>query len=88
MRKFIPIGPRALVRRAEAKKMTDGGLHIPDGATEAPWEGEVIEVGDEMRKAKVGQVVTFSRYAGNVIKVNNENFWLIHEDELFGRYEE
>jgi len=87
MRTFIPVGKRCLVRRAEAKKMTDGGLHIPDGATEAPWEGEVIAIGDEMTKAKRGQVVTFSRYAGNVIKVNDENFWLIHEDELFGRFE-
>src|SRR5437870_10306729 len=68
-----PISDRILVRRAEPKDKTEGGIYLPDQAKEKPVRGEVLGVGlgrfDDAgallpMQVVEGQEVLFGRYAG------------------------
>lgn len=92
--KITPLHDRVIVRRLEdTNNQTAGGLFIPDSAKEKPQEGEVIAVGegkykeDGTRQAldvKEGDRVLFGKYSGSEIKLDNEEFLIMREDEILG----
>jgi len=98
METFTPLGDRCLIRPIVPGLKTKGGLFMAENCTTVtPIRGEVIAVGqgrvDSMgdlidMTVKVGDVVTWSKYAGAPIMLNDEEFLLIHELELIGIYRE
>src|SRR5580704_16235506 len=93
MAKFTPLHDRLLVRRVEEAETTRGGIIIPDTAKERTQEGEVISVGrgksnDEGKvfplAVKEGDRVLFGKYAGTEIKIDNEDFVIMREEEVLG----
>jgi chaperonin GroES len=90
---FRPLHDRILIKRVEEKQTVKGGLIIPDTAKEKPHEGEVIAVGSGTR-AKDGQVVPldvkagdrilFGKYSGAEIKMDNEEYLIVREEEVLG----
>ncbi|HUE52547.1 MAG TPA: co-chaperone GroES [Terriglobales bacterium] len=93
MAKFTPLHDRLLVRRVEEAETTRGGIIIPDTAKEKTQEGEVISVGrgksnDEGKvfplAVKEGDRVLFGKYAGTEIKIDNEDFVIMREEEVLG----
>ena len=71
--------------------MVKGGIIIPDTAKEKPMEGEVIAVGpgkmqdDGKRSAmdvKAGDRVLFGKYAGTEIKIDDEDYVIMREEEI------
>ena len=89
-----PLHDRVIIRRIEdTVDKTAGGLYIPDTAKEKPQEGEVIAAGagkykeDGTRQAldvKTGDRVLFGKYSGSEIKLDNEEFIIMREDEILG----
>jgi chaperonin GroES len=74
---------------------TPGGIIIPDSAKrEKPvYLGEVIAVGkgksnDEGKvfppDVKAGDQVVFGKYAGNEIRVDGEDYFVVREEEILG----
>jgi len=93
MAKFTPLHDRILVRRVEEAETTRGGIIIPDTAKEKTQEGEVLSVGrgksnDEGKvfplAVKEGDRVLFGKYAGTEIKIDNEDFVIMREEEVLG----
>ena len=91
MAKVRPLHDRLLVKRIEEKETVKGGIIIPDTAKEKPQEGEVIAVGngkilDNGTKVpldvKVGDKILFGKYSGTDIKIDNEEFLILREDEV------
>jgi chaperonin GroES len=91
--KIKPIGDRVLVRHLEEKEQIRGGIYIPDSAKEKPQEAEVIALGtgrkDESGKVhgfevKVGDLVLISKYGGTEVKLDNEKYTLVREDDILG----
>ncbi len=91
--KFTPLHDRILVRRIEEAETTKGGLIIPDTAKEKNQEGEVISVGTgrindkgEVRAlaVKAGDHILFGKYAGTEIKLDDEDFVIMREEEVLG----
>jgi Co-chaperonin GroES (HSP10) len=91
--KIKPIGDRVLVKHIEEKEQIRGGIIIPDSAKEKPQEAEVIALGtgkkDEKGNAvpfevKVGDKVLISKYGGTEVKIDNEKFTLVREDDILG----
>ena len=84
---------RVLIRRLEEKETVKGGIIIPDTAKEKPQEGEVVAVGaGRIEKGaripldvKVGDRVLFGKYSGNEIKVDDEDFLILKEDEILAK---
>ncbi len=86
-----PLHDRVLLKRIEEKEVMKGGIIIPDTAKEKPMEGEVIAVGpgkmteDGKRAAmdvKAGDRVLFGKYAGSEIKIDDQEYVIMREEEI------
>ena len=91
--KLRPLHDKVLVRRTEEEETTAGGIVLPGSATEKPSQGEVIAVGAGKRldkgeviapDVKAGDVVIFSQYGGNEVKIDGEEYLILSESDLFG----
>jgi chaperonin GroES len=89
--KARPLHDRVLLRRLEAKEEAKGGIIIPDTAKEKPMEGEVISVGpgkmmeDGKRSpmnVKAGDRVLLGKYAGTEIKIDDQEYVIVREEEI------
>ncbi|HUJ30514.1 MAG TPA: co-chaperone GroES [Candidatus Acidoferrum sp.] len=90
---ITPLHDRVLVRRLEEKEVVKGGIIIPDTAKEKPQEGEVIAVGSGRREkgelipldVKPGDRILFGKYSGNDIKIDDEEYLIVKEDEILAK---
>ena len=91
--KLTPLGDRVLVKALEAKEVKKGGIIIPDTAKEKPQEGEIKAVGkgklnDEGKlipmDVKVGDKILYGKYSGTEIKLDNEEFLIMHQEDILG----
>jgi len=88
-----PLGDRVLVQPIEEKETKKGGIIIPDTAKEKPQEGKVIALGsgkvDEHGKkvafeVKKGDRVLIPKYGGTEVKIEDETYLLIKEEDILG----
>ncbi len=88
-----PLYDRIVVKRIEPQEQMQGGLYIPDTAKEKPQEGEVVAVGKGKRgddgkimplDVKVGDKILFGKYSGSDIKIVDDEFLIMREDEVLG----
>ncbi len=91
--KIRPLQDRVIVKRMEEERTSAGGIVIPDSAAEKPIRGEVIAVGpgkvqDNGKKLpvdhKVGDKVLFSKYSGTEVKIDDEEYLVMREDDILG----
>jgi chaperonin GroES len=90
---ITPLHDRVLVRRLEEKETVKGGIIIPDSAKEKPQEGEVIAVGNGRREkgelipldVKPGDRILFGKYSGNDIKIDDDEYMILKEDEILAK---
>ena len=90
---ITPLHDRVLVRRLEEKETVKGGIIIPDSAKEKPQEGEVVAVGSGRREkgelipldVKPGDRILFGKYSGNDIKIDDEEYMILKEDEILAK---
>jgi len=93
--KIVPLGDRVVLRRASAESTTSGGIVLPDSAQDKPQRGEVVAIGDGHVKSdgskiplavKEGDRVIFSSYAGDEIKVGDNDFLLLRESDILATF--
>jgi len=91
--KIRPLHDRVLVKRLEAKETMRGGIIIPDTAKEKPQEGEVVAVGKGKvledgkvlsMNVKAGDRILFGKYAGTDVKLDDEEYIIMREDDILG----
>lgn len=91
--KIRPLQDRVVIRRMEEEEKSAGGIVLPGSAKEKPSEGEVIAVGPGKRQengdfvaldVKIGDKVLFGKYAGNEVKIDNQDLVVMREDDLMG----
>jgi chaperonin GroES len=89
--KFRPLKDNVVVQVLEAGEKTKGGLFLPDTAKEKPQEGKVISVGTGQRlksgkvvspSVKKGDIILFSKYSGNEVKIDDEEYLIISEKDI------
>ena len=90
--KIKPLGDRIIVKPIERETMK-GGIIIPDTDKEKPMEGEVLAVGagkldDKGARipmdVKPGDRVLYGKYSGTEVKLDDETYLIIHQDEVLG----
>lgn len=88
-----PLHDRVVIKRTEEKDHMVGGLYIPDTAKEKPQQGEVIAVGDGRIledgtrvpvDLRVGDQVLFGKYSGTEVKIDDEEYLIMREGDIFG----
>jgi chaperonin GroES len=86
-----PLQDRIIVKRVEEETKTAGGLFIPETAKEKPQRGEIVAVGNGKKTeegkvlpldVKVGDIVLFGKYAGTEVKVDNNDYLMMREDDI------
>lgn len=90
-----PLGDRVIIKVLEKEEKTGSGIVLPDKAKEKPQEGEVMAVGagkvlDDGTKVqmevKKGDKVVFSKYAGSEVKVDEEEYLILRQDDILAVY--
>jgi chaperonin GroES len=80
-------------RSEESDQKSVGGIIIPDTAKEKPQRGRVVAVGEGKRDengkripldVKVGDEVLFGKYSGNEVKIDGDEFLIMHEHDILG----
>lgn len=93
--KLVPLGDKVVLKRQEAEDVTAGGIVLPDSAKDKPQRGEVVAVGDGHVKndgtkvpltVKEGDRVIFSSYAGDEIKLGDDEYLLLRESDILATY--
>lgn len=88
-----PLHDRILAKRIEEKEQVRGGIIIPDTAKEKPLEAEVIAIGNgkilEDGKTipldvKVGDRILVGKYSGTEVKLNDNEYIILREEEVLG----
>ncbi|MCX5717225.1 MAG: co-chaperone GroES [Nitrospirae bacterium] len=91
--KFKPLRDRVFVKYSSEEEKTAGGLYIPDAAKEKPQKGTVMAVGTgritedgkrQPMEVKVGDTILFDKYSGSKIKMENEEYLIIKEEDILG----
>lgn len=94
--KIKPLHDNILVERIE-EEMKKGGIIIPDTAKEKPQQGKVIATGDGRRddkgnriplEVKKGDIILFGKYSGNEIKLEENEYLIMREDDVLGIIEQ
>ena len=91
--KLRPLQDRIIVQRVKEVEKTKGGIIIPDTAKEKPIEGKVIATGsgklsEEGKRialeVKKGDRVLFGKYSGTEVKIEDEEYLIMREDDVLG----
>jgi len=88
-----PLHDRVIVLRLDEGEQKVGGIIIPDTAKEKPQQGKVIAGGKgKVEKdckvtpldVKEGDTILFGKYSGQEIKLDNEEYLIMREEEILG----
>jgi chaperonin GroES len=87
-----PLGARVVVRPEAEEEVTASGIVLPDTASkEKPQRGEIIALGtgkitDDGKtlplSVKVGDTIVFKKYSPTEIKVDNEELFILDEEDI------
>lgn len=94
--KLKPLGDKIVIKVKEEEKKTTGSIVLPDSAKEKPQQGEVVAVGSgEMidgkkvpLDVKVGDEVIYSKYSGSEIKMDDEKYLIVKQNDILAIVEE
>src|SRR5438132_12792430 len=88
-----PLHDRVIIKRLEADEQMRGGIIIPDTAKEKPQQGEIIAAGEgkfredgtrQPLDVKAGDRVLFGKYSGSEVKIDDEEYLIMREEEILG----
>ena len=94
--KLVPLSDRVVLKQIEAEETTASGIILTSQAKEKPQQAEVIVVGPggivdgekvEMNVA-VGQKVIYSKYAGTEVKLGEEEYIVVRQNDILAVVEE
>ena len=82
-----PLADRVLIEPISVEEKTASGIILPDTADkEKPEQGKVIEVGsgkpNKPMSVKKGDVVLFTKYGPNEIKIDNKEYLIAKEEDI------
>ena len=88
--KLVPLADRVVLKQLEAEETTKSGIILASKSQEKPQEAEVIAVGRGGRvdgkevkmQVSVGQKVIYSKYAGTEVKLEDEEYIIVKQNDI------
>ena len=88
--KLVPLGDRVVLKQTEKEETTKSGIILAAKAQEKPVTAEVIAVGpggmvdgkEVTMQVKVGDQVIYSKYAGNEVKLDEEEYVIVKQSDI------
>lgn len=87
---LVPLGDRVVLKQCEAEETTKSGIILAGSAQEKPQEATVVAVGpggmvdgkEVTMQVKEGDKVIYSKYAGNEVKVDGEEYIIVKQNDI------
>ena len=94
--KLVPLGDKVVLKQLVAEETTKSGIVLPGQAKEKPQQAEVVAVGpgglvdgkEVTMQVKVGDKVIYSKYAGTEVKLEDEEFIIVRQNDIVAVVEE
>jgi chaperonin GroES len=88
--KLVPLGDRVILKQLIAEETTKSGIVLPGQNKEKPQQAEVVAVGpggmidgkEVKMEVKVGDNVIYSKYAGTDVKIEEEEFIIVKQNDI------
>ena len=88
--KLSPLGDKVVLKQLEAEETTASGIVLPGNAQEKPQQAEVIAVGpggvvdgkEVKMQVSVGDKVIYSKYASTEVKLGDEEFIVVRQNDI------
>ena len=88
--KLVPLGDRVVLKQYEAEEKTKSGIILASKTQEKPQEAEVIAVGtggvvdgkEVTMQVKAGDKVIYSKYSGNEVKLGDEEYIIVRQNDI------
>jgi chaperonin GroES len=88
--KLVPLGDKVVLKQLVAEETTKSGIVLPGQAKEKPQQAEVIAVGpggvvdgkEVTMQVKVGDKVIYSKYSGSEVKLEDEDFIVVKQNDI------
>ncbi len=88
--KLVPLGDRVVLKQLVAEETTKSGIVLPGTAQEKPQQAEVIAVGpggvvdgkEVTMSVKTGDKVIYSKYAGTEVKLEDEEYIIVKQNDI------
>jgi len=88
--RFIPLDDRLLVKPLEETEEKVGSIIVPDTAKEKPLFGIVEGIGNDediQNLFKKGDKIAYTKYGGQEIKINDEDYLVVQRSDILGKIE-
>ena len=94
--KLVPLADRVVLKQFEAEETTKSGIILAGSAQEKPQEAEVVAVGpggnvdgkEITMHVKAGDKVIYSKYGGNEVKLDGEEYIIVKQSDILAVVEE
>ena len=88
--KLVPLGDKVVLKQLEAEETTKSGIVLPGQTKEKPQQAEVIAVGpggvvdgkEVIMQVKVGDKVIYSKYAGTEVKLGEDEYIVVRQNDI------
>ncbi len=88
--KLVPLADRVVLKQLEAEETTKSGIILASKSQEKPQEAEVVAVGpggvvdgkEVTMQVTVGQKVIYSKYAGTEVKLEDEEYIIVKQNDI------
>ncbi len=88
--KLVPLGDRVVLKQLVAEETTKSGIVLPGQSKEKPQQAEVVAVGpggmvdgkEVKMEVKVGDNVIYSKYSGTEVKLDDEEFIVVKQNDI------
>ncbi len=88
--KLKPLCDRVVIKQLEAEETTKSGIVLPSQSKEKPQQAEVVAVGpggmvdgkEIKMEVKVGDRVIYSKYAGTEVKLDEEEYIIVKQNDI------
>ncbi|MDO5519714.1 MAG: co-chaperone GroES [bacterium] len=91
-----PLADRVILKQKKAEEKTKSGIILTEKSQEKPQEAIVVAVGPggmvdgkevKMQVKKDDQVI-YSKYSGTTVKIDDEEFIIVKQDDIIALVEE
>jgi len=80
-----PLDDRVLIEPIVEEEKTKSGIVIPDTVDEEkpkPEQGKIVAVGGNVKEIKKGDIVLFTEYGPNKVKIKNKEYLIAKEEDV------
>ncbi|MCI8308182.1 MAG: co-chaperone GroES [Lachnospiraceae bacterium] len=88
--KLVPLGDKVVLKQLEAEETTKSGIILAAQSKEKPQQAEVIAVGpggnidgkEVVMQVKTGDKVIYSKYAGTDVKLGDDEYIVVRQNDI------